>query len=109
MNARDDTVTVLFLLHCGRSTKVAVEWPFWLPIQAGHLATLRGRAKGTECLGLSVACERDDGCEAVLLRVAGDGQATMEETAEPMRSREMSARRYGDFIVGAAAKRGCRR
>jgi hypothetical protein len=51
---------------------------------------------------LSVACERDDEGEALLLRVAGDGQATMEETAEAMRSREMSARRYGDCIVGRA-------
>jgi len=55
---------------------------------------------------LSVACERDDGCEGLLLRVAGDGQATMEETAEAMRLRAMSARRYGDFIVDAAIKRG---
>jgi hypothetical protein len=39
---------------------------------------------GDFCLGLSVACERDDAREALLLREAGDGQATMEETAEAM-------------------------
>jgi hypothetical protein len=38
-----------------------------------------------KCLGLSVACERDDARGALLLRVAGDGQASMEETAEAMR------------------------
>jgi hypothetical protein len=38
-----------------------------------------------KCLGLSVACERDDARELLLLRVAGDGQASMEETAEAMR------------------------
>jgi len=54
------------------------------------------------CFGLSVACERDDARESLLLREAGDGQASMEETAEAMRSRQMSARRYGDFIVGMA-------
>ena len=64
---------------------------------------------GRSCLGLSVACERDDAREALLLREAGDGQATMEETAEAMWLRAMSARRYGDFIVGGADKRGCRR
>jgi hypothetical protein len=44
---------------------------------SADFATLARRARpldrGTECLGLSVGCERDDAGEAtLLLRVAGD-------------------------------------
>jgi hypothetical protein len=45
----------------------------------------RSLPNDSSCLGLSVACERDDAGESLLLRVAGDGQATMEETAEALR------------------------
>jgi hypothetical protein len=69
---------------------------------AGREYDVNARGRAHNCLGLSVACERDDAGKALLLRVAGDGQATMEETAAAMRSREMSARRYGDFIVSMA-------